>query len=70
MKAPLRVPIGCATSCVALNAFLALGLDAWQCDILPADEPTNRHIQMTRNVLGWGWDLLAVEAEDDAMGRK
>ena len=61
MTAPLKVLIGCATSCVALNAFLALGHDAWQCDLLPADEPTNRHIQDdVRNVLGWGWDLLLV----------
>lgn len=57
----LKVLIGCATSCVALNAFLALGHDAWQCDLLPADEPTNRHIQDdVRNVIGWGWDLLIV----------
>lgn len=61
MTAPLKVLIGCATSCVALNAFLALGHDAWQCDLLPADEPTNRHIQDdVRNVLHWGWDLLLV----------
>jgi hypothetical protein len=58
---PLRVLIGCATSCVALDAFLELGHDAWQCDILPADKSTNRHIQDDiRNVLGWGWDLLLV----------
>jgi hypothetical protein len=38
----MRVLIGCATSCVALNAFLARGHDAWQCDLLPDDEPTNR----------------------------
>ncbi len=57
----LRVLIGCATSCVALEAFLARGHDAWQCDLLPADEPTNRHIQEDiRNVLSWGWDLLIV----------
>lgn len=57
----MRVLIGCATSCVALNAFLARGHDAWQCDLLPADEPTNRHIQDdVRNVLGWGWDLMIV----------
>jgi len=59
MTAPLRVLIGCATSCVALNAFLALGHDAWQCDLLPADDPTTRHIQDdVRNVLDLGWDLM------------
>lgn len=56
-----RVLIGCATSCVALNAFLARGHDAWQCDLLPAEEPTNRHIiGDVREVMTWGWDLLIV----------
>lgn len=57
----MRVLIACATSCVALDAFLARGHDAWQCDLLPADKPTNRHIQDdVRNLLGMGWDLLLV----------
>jgi hypothetical protein len=61
MNQPLRVLIGCATSCVALDAFLALGHDAWQCDLLPADKPTNRHIQADiRTVLHMGWDLALV----------
>ena len=59
---PLRVLIGCATSCVALDAFLARGHDAWQCDLLPADQPTNRHIQGdVRDHLADGWDLLIVQ---------
>lgn len=58
---PMRVLIGCATSCVALESFLALGHDAWQCDILPADKPTNRHIQDDiRKVIPMGWDLMLV----------
>ena len=57
----LKILIGCATSCVALNAFLACGHDAWQCDLLPADQPTNRHIQDDiRTVMRWGWDLMLV----------
>jgi hypothetical protein len=36
-SAGMRVLIGCATSCVALDAFLARGHDAWQCDLLPAE---------------------------------
>ena len=57
----MRVLIGCATSCVALEAFLARGHDAWQCDIEPAERQTNRHIQDDiRNVIGWGWDLLIL----------
>lgn len=61
MTAPLKILIGCATSCVAMDAFAALGHDVWQCDLLPADRPTNRHIQADiRSVLHWGWDLLLV----------
>lgn len=61
MPDPLRVLIGCATSCVALNAFLARDHDVWQCDLLPADQPTNRHIQGDiRTVMHWGWDLMLV----------
>ena len=61
MTRPLRVLIGCATSCVTLNAFLKRGHDVWQCDLLPADEPTNRHIQDDiRKVMLWGWDLMLV----------
>ncbi len=57
----LRVLIGCATSCVALDAFLARGHDAWQCDLLPADKPTNRHIQDdVRRVMHDGWDLMMI----------
>ena len=57
----LRALVGCATSCVVLEELLKRGIDAWQCDILPADKPTNRHIQDDiRNVLPWGWDLLMV----------
>lgn len=57
----MRVLIGCATSCVALNAFIARGHDAWQCDLLPADEPTNRHIQGdVRDHLADGWDMLII----------
>ena len=61
VAAVMRVLIACATSCVALNAFLARGHDAWQCDLLPADEPTNRHIRDdVRNVMHTGWDLMIV----------
>lgn len=57
----LRVLIGCATSCVALESFLARGHDTWQCDLRPADKPTNRHIiGDVRDVMTWGWDLMLV----------
>jgi hypothetical protein len=44
------------------DAFLAAGHDAWSCDILPAERPSNRHIRGdVRDVLKDGpWDLLMV----------
>lgn len=61
MKRPLRVLVACERSGVVRRAFEALGHDAWSCDLVPADDGSNRHI--TGDVLGHlndGWDLLAV----------
>lgn len=56
-----RVLIGCETSGIVREAFLALGHDAWSCDLLAADTPTNRHIQDDiRTVMMDNWDLMAV----------
>ncbi len=61
MPAPLRVLIGCETSGVFRRAFTAAGADAWSCDLLPADDGSNRHIRGdVRDHLADGWDLLAV----------
>lgn len=58
---PMRVLVGCETSGVVRRAFSALGHDVWSCDLLPADDGSNRHIRGDiRDVLGDGWDLLAV----------
>ena len=58
----LRVLIGCETSGVVRRAFLDRGHDAWSCDILPAEDGSNRHYQCdVRDLLQPGrWDLLAV----------
>lgn len=57
----LKVLIGCETSGVVRRAFAARGHDVWSCDILPAEDGSNRHIRCDiRDVLGDGWDLLAV----------
>jgi len=57
----LRVLIGCETSGTVRRAFLARGHDAWSCDLLPADDQTNRHIQCDiRDILDQDWDLMAV----------
>ncbi|WP_370303569.1 hypothetical protein [Pseudooceanicola sp.] len=56
-----KVLIGCETSGIVREAFLAHGHDAWSCDLLPADTPTNRHIQGdVRDVMQDDWDLMAV----------
>lgn len=59
---PLKVLIGCEQSGVVRDAFNALGHDAWSCDLLAAESPTNRHIVGdVRDVMMWDdWDLLAV----------
>lgn len=57
----MRVLIGCETSGVVRDAFLARGYDAWSCDILPSDEPSDRHIQCDiRELLREGWDLAVM----------
>ena len=61
MVNPLRVLIGCEESGVVRRAFAALGHDAWSCDLAPAADGSNRHIiGDVRDVMLWGWDLLAV----------
>ncbi|MBZ7921642.1 hypothetical protein [Ensifer adhaerens] len=58
---PLRVLVGCETSGRVRRAFLDRGHDAWSCDLLRADDGSNRHIVGdVRDLLGDGWDLLAV----------
>lgn len=57
----MRVLIGCEASGVVRRAFAARGHDAWSCDLLPAEDRSNRHIiGDIRDVLNDGWDLLAV----------
>lgn len=57
----IRVLIGCETSGAMRRAFLAKGFDAWSCDLLPADDATNRHIQCdVREQLDKDWDVLCV----------
>lgn len=57
----MRILIGCETSGVMRRAFAAYGHDVWSCDLLPSDDGSNRHITCdVRDLLGDGWDLLAV----------
>lgn len=58
----LRVLVGCEWSGTVRDAFLARGHDAWSCDLLPADPPSNRHIRGdVRDLLQPGrWDLIVA----------
>lgn len=56
-----RILVGCETSGIVRRAFAARGHDVWSCDLLPAEDGSNRHIVGdVRDLLGEGWDMLAV----------
>ena len=60
MIAP-RILVACEFSGTVRRAFTDRGFDAWSCDLLPAEDRSNRHITGdVREVLGDGWDLLIV----------
>lgn len=61
MSEALRVLIACEYSGIVRRAFDALGHDVWSCDLLPAEDRSNRHIQGdVRDILADGWDLMIV----------
>lgn len=56
----MRVLVACEFSGVVREAFRYLGHDAWSCDILPAEDGSEFHIQYDVRdfVMGRGWDLM------------
>lgn len=61
MTAPLRVLVACEFSGTVRRAFAQRGHDAWSCDLLPAEDRSNKHIVGdARDILNDGWDLLMV----------
>lgn len=57
----LRVLVACEFSGVVRRAFEARGHDAWSCDLLPAEDGSNKHYcGDVRDILSDGWDLLMV----------
>lgn len=57
----MRVLVACEFSGIVRRAFAALGHDAWSCDLLPAEDGSNKHIVGdVRDLLAQGWDLLMV----------
>ncbi len=57
----MRVLVACEFSGVVRRAFRALGHDAWSCDLLPAEDRSEYHIEDSifhRSLLVDGWDLM------------
>lgn len=57
----MRVLIACECSGVVRRAFRAIGHDAWSCDIQPADDASEFHIQGDCvDAIPMGWDLIIM----------
>ena len=55
----MKVLIACEFSGVVREAFTKLGEDAWSCDLLPTESPSNKHYQCdVRDIIYNGWDLM------------
>jgi site-specific DNA-cytosine methylase len=55
----MRVLVACEFSGTVRRAFAARGHDAWSCDLLPADDQSDHHIQgPVEQILSDGWDLM------------
>ncbi len=57
----MRVLVACEFFGIVRRAFAAMGHDAWSCDLLPAEDGSNKHfVGDARDILDDGWDLLMV----------
>lgn len=57
----MRVLVACEFSGVVRRAFAARGHDAWSCDLLPAEDGSDKHFRCDARELleqRWKWDLL------------
>jgi site-specific DNA-cytosine methylase len=55
----MRILVACEYSGKVREAFRKLGHDAWSCDLLPADDDSEFHIQGdVLEVLDQGWDMM------------
>lgn len=54
----MKVLVACEYSGVVRDAFLALGHDAWSCDLLPTESPGPHYKGDVRDILERGWDLM------------
>ena len=57
----MRVLVACEFSGIVRDAFIALGHEAWSCDLLPCEGDAHRHIQGdVRDHLRDSWTLLVA----------
>ena len=57
----MKVLVACEFSGTVRRAFAARGHDAWSCDLLPAEDRSNKHIVGdARDLLSDGWDLMVA----------
>ena len=57
----MKVLIACESTGTVRREFVARGHDAWSCDLLPAEDGSNRHITGdVLEILDDGWDLMMV----------
>jgi len=61
----VRVLVACERSGVVRQAFRALGHDAWSCDLEPADDGSDFHLQCDaiRAACETDWELLVAHPE-------
>lgn len=60
----MRVLVACERSGIVRDAFLALGHDAWSCDIEPCERGPERHLLGdVREFLHQDWDFLIAHPE-------
>lgn len=55
----MNILIACEYSGVVREAFRSRGHNAWSCDLLPADDGSEHHLQGdVRTFIDYGWDLM------------
>jgi len=62
MKTQLNVLVGCESSGIVRTAFCNAGHDAYSCDLLPADDGSDKHFQcdVVEAISSRKWDLIIL----------
>ena len=55
----MKVLVACEYSGIVREAFASKGHDAWSCDLLPTDQPSDKHIQGdVLEIINNDWNLI------------